>query len=64
MIFKIGDFVQYVAYEGATPEKGRIKSFSDDTHVFVVYNCNQDWDNYTDYTASRTRIEQLIILKV
>ncbi|MFP4661961.1 MAG: hypothetical protein ACLFPF_07220 [Halanaerobiales bacterium] len=54
---KPGEKVTYI-----TPykqEKGIIKSIPDSEHAFVVYNCNEDWDNYRDYTAARTRIEDL-----
>lgn len=34
-----------------TNENGIVKSIADDG-VFVVFNCDNDWDNYMDYTAS------------
>jgi len=40
-------------------EKGIIKSLSGYTHAFVVYNCNNDWENYENYTAERTFIGDL-----
>lgn len=41
-------------------DKGIIKSFSEDfSHAFVVYKCNDDWHNYTKYTAQRTPIKHL-----
>lgn len=57
MELKSGDKVTYV-----TPykkEKGIVKSVPDDRHAFVVYNCEDDWDSYENYTAARTRIEDL-----
>ena len=54
---KPGDLVTYV-----TPfkkERGIVKSLSDDNHVFVVYHCGGDWQNYKDYTAARTAITDL-----
>lgn len=59
MNFKIGDKVTY--NPGYKKENGIIKSISDDKHVFVVYNCGGDWNNYKNYTAARTRIEDLTI---
>lgn len=41
-------------------ENGIIKSISDQDHVFVVYNCGNDWTNYKDYTGSRTRTRDLV----
>ena len=55
-----GDIGRYVLYYPGygDPERGRIKSFN--THfVFVVYKCNNDWDNYKDYTGCSTRREDL-----
>ena len=56
---KKGDRVTYVAYK--KKERGIVKSFSDETHVFVVYHCGEDWDRYFDYTAARTNINDLIL---
>ena len=28
-------------------------------HVFVVYNCGGNWENYRDYTGTRTHIKEL-----
>jgi len=52
----VGDYVWYVPFEGCLEsdyEKGRVKSISDENYVFVVYHCNNDWDNYKDYTGQR-----------
>jgi hypothetical protein len=54
---KVGDYVKY--NDGFKEELGRIKSLSDSEHVFVVYHCNDDWNNYKDYTGCRTRISDL-----
>ena len=40
-------------------ETGIVKSIADENHAFVAYNCNNDWDNYENYTAARTRLEDL-----
>lgn len=55
---KPGDKVTYI-----TPfkkEHGIVKSTSDDNHVFVVYHCADDWENYQNYTAARTKKSDLI----
>jgi len=38
---------------------GRIKSWNE-SHIFVVYKCDEDWDNYADYTAEATSVNDLI----
>ena len=38
---------------------GIVKSISDENHVFVVYHCAENWDDYENYTAARTRLEDL-----
>jgi len=50
---KIGDKVTYIPFKGAAEslyEKGIIKSIQENG-VFVVFHCNEDWDNYQDYTG-------------
>jgi hypothetical protein len=59
-MFKIGDFVNYIPFEGAKPEFGRVKGLYDNLNVFVVYHCNNDWNNYTKYTGQRTAISCLV----
>jgi len=54
-----GDKVTYVSYN--KKEHGIVKSISDNEHVFVVYNCNNEWENYKNYTAARTRKGDLVI---
>jgi len=49
---KIGDWVAY--YDGGKkPEIGKIKSFPTNNrdNVFVVYNCDNQWDKIDDYTG-------------
>jgi len=56
--FEVGDKVTYV-----TPYKkeiGVVKSLSGEDHAFVVYSCNDDWENYKDYTGARTRLNDLL----
>lgn len=59
---KVGDKVHYKPPH-APPnffEKGIVKSIgrSRDS-VFVVYHCNDDWDNYENYTAALTSLNDL-----
>jgi hypothetical protein len=57
---KVGDRVYYQSKHKSSVDKGIVKSIADSKEaVFVVYACNQDWDNYQDYTGVRTRIEDL-----
>lgn len=56
----IGRWVIY--HDGNKPEeKGMIKSWND-TYIFVVYKCSDDWDNFKNYTGCATRPEQLTFL--
>lgn len=55
----VGKFIVYIPDGGDRCEIGKIKSISDETHAFIVYNCNGEWERYTDYTAARTRIENV-----
>lgn len=57
--FRIGDKVTYVPKEGNV-EYGIVKSISEDFEkVFVVYECNNDWDYYMVYTAKSTEKKYL-----
>ena len=40
-------------------ENGIIKEIVNSENVRVVYNCNNDWDNYKDYTAVLTSVNNL-----
>jgi hypothetical protein len=48
----LGRWVVYTDGTGAE-QLGRIKRWND-TWIFVVYNCANEWDNYKDYTAAAT----------
>lgn len=50
--------VTYISFDKA--EHGIVKSISDNNHVFVVYHCDGNWDRYFDYTAARTRVNDLV----
>lgn len=54
----IGKKVTYYC-EPYKKEHGIIKSTSNEDYVFVVYNCNEEWDNYQNYTAAKTSIKDL-----
>lgn len=56
--FHVGDKVTYEAHFKS--ERGIVKSICDEEHVFVVYHCNDDWDNYKDYTGARTNVSSLM----
>jgi len=53
----VGQKVTYVT--DYKRERGIVKSISDGGNVFVVYHCADDWINYRNYTAARTRVEDL-----
>lgn len=55
----IGRYVEYIPQVGE-PERGRIKSYDNHTHTaWVVYKCDDDWDNYGEYTAAATNYSDL-----
>lgn len=59
--FNPGDKVTYVSPH--KQQRGIVKSVvynPDNEYVFVVYDCGEDWDNYKDYTAARTRLVDLV----
>lgn len=59
--FKVGDKVTYVPGNGIS-EKGIIKEIVEesDNLVRVVYNCDNDWSNYKNYTSSLTDVRDLV----
>lgn len=60
---RIGDKVRYQPshFDVDKWENGIIKEIRSDNMeaVFVVYNCGGDWENYKNYTAALTKIEDL-----
>jgi len=61
---KTGDKVHYIPFKGADKsqwENGIVKSINEynNTTLFVVFNCNEEWDRYNDYTGQSTKINQL-----
>jgi hypothetical protein len=58
--FYPGSKVAHVSPNGDI-ENGIIKEICDDPKfMFVVFNCNDDWDNYKDYTGQRCSIYNLV----
>lgn len=62
---KPGDKVTYIPFKGCSPdsyEKGIVKSVTENDfdHVFVVYKCAEDWENYQNYTGQKTHIKDLL----
>lgn len=54
-----GDKVTYVP-EHSHPEEGMIKEIHPDgKSAWVVYNCNDDWDDYENYTGALTNFRDL-----
>lgn len=47
----IGRWVEYNL--GFKREVGRIKSYND-KYIFIVYHCDDDWEQFSDYTAEAT----------
>ena len=59
MTISEGDFVHYHSPHGSI-EYGRVKSITADRlFAFVVYNCNEDWDDYKNYTGAHTPMGSL-----
>jgi len=58
----IGNWVIYKSSNGDIAEKGRIKSWND-KFIFVVYRCNNDWNNFKNYTGAATCPEDLEWIK-
>lgn len=56
--FKVGEDVHYIGHN--KKENGKIKEIDyGQQTAFVVYHCNDDWDNYRDYTGALTNLSQL-----
>lgn len=64
MRYKVGDKVRYQPphFEDHEYEFGVVKEVpvTPDDAVRVVYACNDDWDNYQNYTGCLTMIRYLI----
>lgn len=62
---RIGQKVHYQPehYGDAKWENGMIKEIREDRMdgVWVVYNCDGNWDRYTEYTSALTNLRDLKI---
>ena len=56
MCIKVGSKVHYS--KNGKKENGIVKTIRKNT-TFVVYKCNEDWENYTDYTGVNTNLSDL-----
>lgn len=54
----VGRWVIYTSSGGDKVEEGKIKSWND-TNIFVVYHCNDEWDRFQDFTGAATHPEDL-----
>ena len=55
--FYVGDKVVYIPDN----TEGIVKAITRENFCFVVFNCNNDWDNYQQYTAQNCKINDLRI---
>lgn len=53
----VGRWVDYTRW-GRTPKVGRVKHWNQSL-IFVVYNCDEQWDRYSEFTAEGTFPEDL-----
>lgn len=61
---KVGDKVHYrPSHDKTLYENGRVKSIPEENigTVFVVYKCAGEWNNFMNYTAQSTRVEDLVM---
>ena len=54
----IGRWVEYKSVFDPICEIGRIKSWEGNL-IFVVYKCNNDWENFMNYTGCGTHCASL-----
>jgi len=56
---KKSDIGKWVIYHpGHLLDCGKLKSWND-VYIFVVYNCNDEWHRYQDYTGCSTNPNDL-----
>ena len=53
----IGRWVEYTSSDGKK-EQGKIKGWNNE-YIFVVYQCENRWDKFQDYTGVATNPENL-----
>ena len=60
---KVGDKLhyapKYILKLNKKYENGIVKELIDDEYIRVVFHCNEDWDNYQNYTGVVTAIRDL-----
>lgn len=59
---KVGDKVTYIPTNVVriTVEPGKVKSIPNNgNYVFVVFNCNNEWDKWMDYTGQSVGVQHL-----
>ena len=56
---EVGTKVTYISHN--KKEYGIVKSWSIPDHVFVVYKCDNNWGEYSNYTGARTAISDLLL---
>jgi hypothetical protein len=59
-----GDLVTYIPFPEAPKSKwvqGKVKSVHPNTNdiLFVVFRCNDEWDDYEKYTSQATNLKNL-----
>jgi putative NIF3 family GTP cyclohydrolase 1 type 2 len=57
----IGRWVEYNTGLPIETETGRVKSWND-TYIFVVYKCDQQWERFQDFTGAATDPQDLKFL--
>ena len=58
---RVGDKVYYTyQYQNPRFQNGIIKTIVGQ-NIYVVYNCNANWDNYKDYTGLLSPISALTL---
>jgi hypothetical protein len=60
----IKSIVTYIPFKGCDRslwEMGKVKSYNNAQKIaWVVYKCNNDWDNFENYTAAATNYSDLL----
>ena len=58
-----GQKVTYIPYPDCPTsiyEHGKVKSVADNGDLFVVYKCDGQWHRFEEFTAAKTRREDLV----
>jgi hypothetical protein len=58
----IGKWVVYGGFTGSFNERGKIKSWNS-SFIFVVYKCDNNWNNFQNYTAEATDPDELNFIR-